>query len=158
MRLLVLGVDAHGSSCLTAMTEVVPRAVAGVPGVAVARLFSTDSSPPPPCPAGLGLATEDRLAPGLVQWYVVEHEPAAHDERSAATELHHRNAIDLVVVLDGSADLLLMDGAHPVSAGDCIVMAGIDHGMRAGIDGCRLMSFAIGTPPPAAVLEPGGSP
>jgi hypothetical protein len=44
---------------------------------------------------------------------------------------------------------VLDDGPHRVSAGDCIVMAGVDHRLRTGPDGCRLMSFAIGAGLPA---------
>jgi mannose-6-phosphate isomerase-like protein (cupin superfamily) len=88
------------------------------------------------------------LAPGLLHWYIVEHDaPVSLDDHHAGTELHRRDSIDLVVVLDGSAELLLGDGSHPVYERDCIVMAGIDHGLRPGPTGCRLMSFAIGTPP-----------
>lgn len=151
MRLLVTGLDEAGRSCVVEETDIGPTAIDGVPGAAVASLFTTGESPPPPCRPGLGTRIADRLAPGLVHWYVVEHEARADaDAASVATELHHRNAIDLVVMLEGSGDLLLGDGAHPVRAGDCIVMPGTDHGMRPGPDGCRLMAFAIGTPPPPA--------
>lgn len=156
MRLLILGQDADGRSCVVESSEVSPTAIDGIPGASVAELFSTHQNPPPPCPPGLGKRLEDRLGPGLVRWFVIDHEPHtapgghgnAH-EQSAAVELHHRNAIDLVVVLSGDAQLMLGDGSHPVSAGDCIVMAGTDHGMLPGAEGCRLLSFAIGTPPPS---------
>ena len=145
MRLLVLGLDVDQRSCIVDATEVTPAAVDGVPGTAVARLFATSQSPPPACGSGLGKFVDNGLAPGIVQWFVVEHAPpASPDEEHAGTELHHRNAIDLVVVMEGSGDLVLGDGSHPVRAGDCIVMAGVDHALRTGPDGCRLMSFAIG--------------
>jgi hypothetical protein len=147
VRLLVLGLDEQGRSCVASETEVAPAPIEGLPGVTTASLFSTDQSPPPPCPPGLGTHSPNAIAPGCVHWYIVDHAPARPDERTAGTELHHRDAIDLVLMLEGSGDFLLADGAHPVRAGDCIVMAGIDHGLRAGPDGCRMMSFAIGTPP-----------
>ena len=150
MRLLILGVDANGRSCIVEETEAAPAAVPGVAGTSVAKLFSTSESPPPPCPPGLGKLSAGVLPPGLVQWFIVSHEPhRSPNEHTAGTEPHYRNAIDLVVVLEGGADMLLWDGPHPVRAGDCIVMAGTDHGLRPGPEGCRLMSFAIGTPPPA---------
>jgi mannose-6-phosphate isomerase-like protein (cupin superfamily) len=153
LRLLVLGVDADGHSCVVDDTEAIPSAVDGVPGTNVARLFATSESPPPPCAPGLG-RLDQGLAPGLVTWYVVEHDPPASPEQhSAANELHHRNAIDLVVVLEGSGDMMLDDGPHPVSAGDCIVMAGVDHRLRTGPDGCRLMSFAIGAASPPELVD-----
>ncbi len=49
-------------------------------------------------------------------------------------------------MLEGSAEMLLADGAHTVRAGDCIVMPGSDHGLRTGPEGCRLMAFELGTP------------
>jgi mannose-6-phosphate isomerase-like protein (cupin superfamily) len=89
------------------------------------------------------------LPPGHVSWFAVEHQPRPADGQSPAAELHYRNAIDLVAVLEGGGEMLLGDGSHPVQAGDCIVMAGSDHRLRPGPQGCRLMAFAIGTPTPA---------
>jgi mannose-6-phosphate isomerase-like protein (cupin superfamily) len=135
VRRLVLGLDADGRSCIAHETEVVPTAVDGVPGTTVASLFSTTESPPPPCAPGLGTLNHG-LGPGLVNWYVVEHEPqTSPEDDTAGGELHRRNAIDLVVVLEGSGDMMLGDGSHPVRAGDCIVMAGVDHRLRTGPDG-----------------------
>jgi mannose-6-phosphate isomerase-like protein (cupin superfamily) len=152
MRLLITGLDDAGRSCIVEETDVDPTAIEGLPGTAVATLFATRESPPPPCEPGLGTSLEDRLAPGLVHWFVVTHAPrTGTDAETPATQLHHRNAIDLVVMLEGTGDLILGDGVHPVRAGDCIVMPGTDHGLRPGPDGCRLMSFAVGTPPPGSV-------
>jgi mannose-6-phosphate isomerase-like protein (cupin superfamily) len=109
-------------------------------------LFATNQSPPPPSPPGVGKFTGNTLPPGHVTWFVVEHPPLA-DAQSFTRELHYRNAIDLVSILEGGGDMLLGDGAHPVQAGDCIVMPGSDHRLRPGPQGCRLMAFAIGTPP-----------
>lgn len=81
-------------------------------------------------------------------WFSVHHLPRASDAPAPSTELHHRNAIDLVAILEGGGEMLLGDGAHPVQAGDCIVMAGSDHRLSPGPQGCRLMAFAIGTPSP----------
>ena len=148
MRRLVLGLDGDGRSCVAEEGEVVPAAIDGLPGVAAATLFATSQSPPPPCEPGLGTLANDQLTPGLVRWFVVEHEPRTSSGDHPGVELHHRNAIDLVVVLEGDGELILGDGPHPVNVGDCIVMAGLDHSLRPGPDGCRLMSFAIGTPPP----------
>jgi hypothetical protein len=147
VRLIVLGLDEHGQSCVASATEIAPAPIEGLPGITSVSLFKTDQSPPPPCPPGLGTRVPNAIAPGCVNWYIVDHAPPPADEHHAGTELHHRDAIDLVVMLEGGGDFLLADGAHPVRAGDCIVMAGIDHGLRAGPDGCRMMSFAIGTPP-----------
>ena len=36
--------------------------------------------------------------------------------------------------------------SHEIGEGDCILMAGVPHGQRAGADGCRMISVAVGTP------------
>jgi quercetin dioxygenase-like cupin family protein len=79
--------------------------------------------------------------PGLPRWYVVDYAPAA------TTPLHHTDSVDFDVVLEGSVDVLLDDGAHRLEVGDCIVMNGVDHGWRAGPQGCRSLVLVIGTPP-----------
>jgi mannose-6-phosphate isomerase-like protein (cupin superfamily) len=152
--LLITGVDPSGRSCLVSVGEITTVPVEEVPGASVAKLFATHQSPPPPCQPGLGRPVEDRLAPGLVQWYVVNHAPSEHARDTPATELHHRNAIDLIVVMEGSGALVLGDGEHAVRAGDCVVMPGTDHGLRPDPAGCRLLSFAIGTAP--AEVSPTG--
>jgi len=146
-RLLMLGVDADGRSCLVRESELIGAAIPAVPGVSMARLFSVDQSPPPPCPPGLGTLVAGR-PPGHVEWHMVEYDPpSTPDEHTLGTELHHRDAIDLIVLVEGSGEFLLADGEHPVRAGDCMVMPGTDHGFRPGPEGCRMLSVEIGTPP-----------
>jgi hypothetical protein len=145
MRLLILGVDAQGRSCVVEQRDVVTSPISGLVGSSIAKLFSIDQSPPPPVVKGFGKYLPNALPPGHVSWYVIDHAPrVSDDEHSAATELHYRDAVDLVFILEGGGDMLLDDGAHPVVAGDCIVMEGTDHGLRPGNAGCRLMAFAIG--------------
>jgi len=147
MRLIVLGVDAEGRSCVASQSDLPFVPVPGLPGSRIAKLFETHQSPPPPRPRGFARTNPDTIPPGHVNWFVLEH--AAGADRTADTEMHNRNAIDLVVILEGGGQLGLSDGPHQVQAGDCIVMGGIDHySMRPGPQGCRAMSFAIGTPPP----------
>ncbi|SFF76981.1 hypothetical protein SAMN05518801_101386 [Novosphingobium sp. CF614] len=149
MRLLVLGVDAEGRSCVSEQRDSLDFSVIpGVPGTTIARLFGTSESPPQASAPGEGKKIADSLAPGHVSWYVIHHEPYGPGEKeTAATELHYRNAIDLIFLLEGGGDMMLGDGAHPVQAGDCVVMAGTSHGLRPGPQGCRLMAFAIGATP-----------
>jgi mannose-6-phosphate isomerase-like protein (cupin superfamily) len=147
MRLIVLGIDASGASCVTEQKELAMSPIPGISGSSIAKLFSTDQSPPPPRVPGQGKFNGGGLAPGLLSWYVINHEPVSGDHVSAATELHHRDAIDLIMIMDGGGDMMLGTGAFPVTAGDCIVMYGIDHGLRPGPQGARLMAFAIGSTP-----------
>jgi hypothetical protein len=148
MRKLITGVDADGRSCLLEASEIetaAPPGVNGVLGVKVARIFATDQSPPPARPAARGERIEVNLAPGLLRWNVVDHLP--HAGPSVATTMHHKDTIDLVLVQEGNAELVLDDGRHPVGPGDCIVMPGNDHALEPGPDGCRVLAFVIGTPP-----------
>lgn len=152
MRTLITGVDAAGRSCVTASVAVVPAPPAeDGHGVLVARAFATDGSPPPPRAPSAGNFVEMSLEPGVLRWLVVDH--PAHDPdgpRSTSTTLHHGDVLDLVFVHEGGGELILEDGAHPVSAGDLIVMPGVEHAMRSGPDGCRLVVVSIGTPPPVS--------
>jgi hypothetical protein len=149
VRLLVCGVDGDGRSCIVSQNEIGFSPVPGVPGTGVAKLFTTDQSPPAGCPQGLGKFSGAALPPGHVSWYIIDHKPHDGPREHAGTEMHYRNAIDMILVLEGSGEMMLADASHPIQAGDCIVMPGSDHGLRAGAQGCRLMSFAIGTPPSA---------
>jgi hypothetical protein len=150
VRRLLTGTDDQGRSCLVEVTEVVPVAVGDGHGVSVARVHATTESPPPPRPVGQGAFVPVSLDPGVLRWIVVEHAPFDEgDGPTTSSTLHHIDALDLVFVHEGSGELLLGDGAHPVVAGDLIVMPGVDHAMKAGPGGCRLVVVSVGTPLPA---------
>lgn len=149
-RLLILGVDALGRSCIVEERELEMTPIPQVAGTSFVSLFTTNETPPPACPPGLGTQAPDTLAPGHVHWYIIDHEPAASANFSGpGTELHQRNTLEFVLIMTGGGDMLLDDGAHSVRAGDCIVMPGSSHGLLTGPEGCCLMAFAIGTPPSA---------
>ena len=149
MRKLLTGTDAEGRSCVISEEEIVGAPIDGISGLNVARLFLTDQSPPPVRPPALAETVDVRLAPGLVRWMVVEHEPYGTQTTSpATTEMHNTDTLDLVLVQQGTTVLVLQDGIHDLAAGDCVAMTGTDHAWRAGPDGCRLIVVSIGTPPP----------
>jgi len=149
MRNLITGLDAEGRSCIAEETEIVPEPVGGYSGLKMAALFRTEESPPPPRPPALAETVDVQLAPGLVRWMIVEHAPhETHQAPSGATTMHHTDTLDFVFVQQGSAEFLLQDGAHEVSAGDHVVTTGVDHAWRAGPDGARLLVVSIGTPKP----------
>jgi mannose-6-phosphate isomerase-like protein (cupin superfamily) len=147
-RLLKLGVDSAGRSCIAHEGDIDARAVAPGAATTIASLFSIPQSPPPRTLPGQGRFRPDVLDPGHVSWYIVDHPPHTPDcPDLPPQDLHHRNVIDCLFIFEGSAQLVLGDGAHRVGAGDCIVMEGNDHAFRPDPGGCRLMAFAIGTPP-----------
>jgi mannose-6-phosphate isomerase-like protein (cupin superfamily) len=143
MRLFTLGLDDNGRSCLVEEREITTASV--IPGVAVASLFSTKECPPAAPPAGKGTYDEMPVAPGLVDWMIVDLEPYSEQgEPSLATEMHYNNTIELFCVLEGSIRTVLGDGALELRPGDCVAMPGVDHATRAGPQGARVVSISIG--------------
>ena len=145
VRYLVTGTDAEGRSCVVEEHGLGP---AGDP-VDVTSLFGTRSSPPPPRPPSRAELRDLGVAPGRVQWIISRWAPL-----SEAATVHHTDTIDFDLVVEGSIELLLDDGAHELRAGDGAVITGVDHAWRAGADGCILSVALFGTPPPEA--GPGG--
>jgi hypothetical protein len=141
MRKLITGVDDDGRSCVVRATTLELHPAPYNSGFRTAGVFLTRDSPPPSRPLGRGPSADIHLAPGLVSWTVVEYEP------HATFSLHHTDSIDFDLVLAGSIELLLDDGAHLLEGGDCVVVTGVDHGWTAGPDGCRVSVLAIGTAP-----------
>lgn len=147
MRRFVTGVNAAGRSCIVEEGDVALGPVEGIAEVLTANLWTTETSPPPAGPPQGGHFVDVRLPPGLVRWTVVEHEP--HEATGTATTssaMHHTDALDLIVVVEGSTQLLLDDDVRELRPGDCVVMTGVDHAMKAGPDGSRVVTVAIGLP------------
>jgi mannose-6-phosphate isomerase-like protein (cupin superfamily) len=151
MRRLVLGTDESGRSCVVESSIPRLQEIAGLAGTAIARLWSIDESPPAPVVKGLGRYRSDVMAPGHVNWSVIDHAPLDEgNERPRPKDMHYRDVIDFLLVMSGSGQLILGDGDHQVGEGDCIVMAGTEHAFHPDAGGCRLMGFAIGTLPPVS--------
>jgi hypothetical protein len=142
MRRLVTGIDAAGRSCIVSDTPLTLEAPSGA--YLAAAVYTTESAPPPTRPPGHAGFYDLGLAPGIGRWLIIEHRP------DVVTPMHHTDTIDFDMVLAGSVDLVLDDGAHPLEAGDCVVITGVDHCWQAGPAGCRLSVTCIGTPPPAS--------
>ena len=141
LRVLVTGVDAEGRSCV--VREEVEFGPTPDGALRFALAHRTPSVPPPPRPDGRADLVDLQVPPGIVTWAVLEYEPG----RRYPT--HHTDTVDFDVVLTGSIDLVLDDGAHHLEPGDGVVVHGVDHGWEAGPAGCRLSVVSVGTPPPA---------
>ena len=122
MRRLLTGLDAVGRSCLVEQADVQPQSVEDGHGVLLERVFAL----------------------GELRSMVVEHPP------STAIPIHPSDALDVVFVHEGEGELLLQDGAHPVAAGDLVVVPAVAHAMRAGPSGLRLVVVKLGSPPSAS--------
>ncbi len=139
MRRIITGIDESGRSC------VVDEEVfdADPTTVDLVQVFATTEVPPGPRPAGAGEFRDLGVAPGGTQWMLV-HWPPNVD----ASGMHHTDTVDYDVVLSGSVELLLDDGAHHLGPGDCAVVTGVDHGWRAGPDGAVMSVTLVGSTPP----------
>jgi quercetin dioxygenase-like cupin family protein len=143
MRMLITGVDAVGRSCAARDGPLTLQGDASLDGVLYSVLYATPSMPSISTGGGRVADTLDLAVPaGAMRWTVIEYPPGA------GFSLHHTDTVDLDVVLSGSVDLILDDGAHPLAPGDSAVMTGVDHGWRAGPEGCRISVVTIGASPP----------
>ena len=148
MRRLIAGLDANGRSCVVKETRM-DHAVGGADreGVAVRSLYQTTTAPLPSRPPGRSEFRDLAVRPGCTQWLVSRWGP---HERAAP---HHTDTLDFDLVVAGTMELILDDGAHLLEPGDCAVITGVDHGWRAGPEGCTLSVVLVGSPPPDAVDE-----
>ena len=145
MRLLITGVDAAERSYAAQNGGVTLQGDAGLEGVLYSALYATPSLPSISTGGGRVADVLDLGVPaGAIHWWVSEYAPGAR------FSMHHTDTVDLDVVLSGSVDLILDDGEHPLAAGDSVVVTGVDHGWRAGPEGCRLSVVTIGASPPNA--------
>ncbi|MDT5260516.1 MAG: hypothetical protein QOD10_5596 [Mycobacterium sp.] len=143
MRLLVTGVDAAGRSCAAEDGPLTLQGGPGLEGILYTVLYATPSLPSISTGGGRVADVLDLAVPaGAMRWTVIDYAPGA------AFSMHHTDTVDLDVVLAGSVDLILDDGEHPLAPGDSVVVTGVDHGWRAGPEGCRLSVMTIGAAPP----------
>jgi quercetin dioxygenase-like cupin family protein len=132
-RLVHAGLGADGRSLVTREEQLDPAA-------SLVRLFTVRPnaySPPP----GAGAPLDLGVPPGAVSWLLTRLEPGF------SYDMHHTDTIDLHLVLDGSAELILDDGPHHLRPGDAVAIAGVDHGWKVGPDGCTFAMLFVGTTP-----------
>ena len=139
MKKFVTGTDASGRSCVVEESELVLQADEANPGFYAALVAATASSPPAPRPAGGGNTVDLGVGPGLVSWTIVDY--------SANLEFpfHHSDTLDFDLVLEGQLVLVLDDGEHTLEQDDLLVINGVDHGWKAGPDGCRVSVLCLGS-------------
>lgn len=139
MRYFIAGVDDDGRSCLVDQRDMIFGEI--MPGLAVDGLFKTVNAPLPSRPDGRGNLVDLGLTPQQCSWSLWRFDPGVE------VTMHHTDTIDFDVILGGAVELVLDDGVHLLQVGDCVVMTGVDHGWRAGPEGCLISGTAIGTPP-----------
>jgi len=141
VRLIVAGVGADGRSCVLQESEAQFDQV--MPGVAAFGLFRTLESPPPARPPGHGEFLDLGVVAGLCTWNLWRHDPGTE------YPMHHTDTLDFDLILEGSVDLILDDGVHPLLPGDFIVIQGVDHAWRAGEQGLVMCALSVGSSPPS---------
>jgi quercetin dioxygenase-like cupin family protein len=139
MRRLVTGLDEQGRSCVVSDVEVEFAITEDRGIVAVEQLYVTSELPPAQQPMGksdlLDMGFGSGLACMIIRWKPDSEWPP-----------HYTDTIDVDIVLEGSIELVLDDGAHRLAPGDSVVVHGVDHSWRVGPDGCTTCVVAIGAP------------
>ncbi|WP_244892740.1 cupin domain-containing protein [Mycobacterium asiaticum] len=136
-HLLVTGVDAAGRSCVAEEGAVTLNGFPGYEGILFSVLYDTPS--PGISAGGRAADTLDLgVPPGAVNWKMIDYGPGVE------FSMHHTDTVDFDLVLAGSVELILDDGAHPLAAGDTAVVTGVDHAWRTGPAGCRLSVVSVG--------------
>jgi hypothetical protein len=140
-RLVVTGVDASGRSCAVQDGPVTLRGFAGFDGILFSVLYDAPSAPSIASGGRVAETLDLGVPPGTLSWKLIDYGPGV------AFSMHHTDTVDLDLVVAGSVELILDDGAHPLEAGDTAVVTGVDHSWRTGPDGCRLSVMSIGVVP-----------
>src|SRR5678815_3637315 len=139
MRRLITGTDGAGRSCVVGEDEVTFGAAPERGGVSYGLLYMSAELPPPLSPAGSAEHLDLGVARGL-GWMIIRWEPGFE------WPMHHTDTVDLDLVLEGSIELLLDDGAHRLGPGDSVLVTGVDHAWRSGPHGCTVAIVGIGVP------------
>ncbi len=136
MRVLITGVK-DGKSCVVEETHPTGEGEKRV----VTQLLRLTLDSLPSKPVGRAPCWDLGVPPGILRWLSVWFAP------NEFIENHSSNTFECHTVVAGSAELILDDGPHTVSAGDRIALPGVDHAWRTGPDGCTCSIIAISTPP-----------
>ena len=139
MRRLVTGIR-DGKSCVVQEDALSPQGAELVHD----RFYTVGVDPAPMRPAGRGAFLDIQVPAGSLAFATVYFPPD-----SGWPQMHKTDSIDLHTIVSGSVELILDDGAHTLSAGDCAVVAGVDHAWRTGAEGCTTSIVIVGTPPRA---------
>lgn len=142
MRLLVTGVDAAGRSCAAQDGPVALQGDAGLGGILYSILYAAESAPSITSGGRVADFLDLAVPLGSMRWTLIEYAPGA------GFSMHHTDTVDFDVVVSGSVELILDDGAHLLTVGDSAVVTGVDHAWRAGREGCRLNIMTVGVSPP----------
>ncbi len=134
MRKFITGTNPDGRSCIVEESDVTPGPVPGIDKLTLASLWNTDQSPPPARPEQTGHFIDIRL-PGWVRWRWSSTRRPRGRRETARARCTTRTRSTSIVVIEGSTQMILDDDVRDLVAGDCVVMTGVDHALKAGPDG-----------------------
>ena len=142
MRSYIAGVDDTGRSCIIAEPKIEELDVHREGPSSRTDVFTLRESPPPVRPPARASYHETGLEPGHMDICVLQM-PAGVEH-----PMHFTDTLNLHVVVAGSVEVLLDDGPHLLNTGDCLVLHPVDHGWRAGPEGCTQTIMNLGTTRP----------
>jgi mannose-6-phosphate isomerase-like protein (cupin superfamily) len=137
MRLVVVGEDEHGRSCIVRTEPIAPAA----PGkFAHVQLWRTADLPP--------AVDVPRRKPGEPVMVLTDPGGSAFVHACYpphwASEMHRTDTLDYGVILTGAVVLVVDDGEIELEAGDCWVLPGVIHQWRTGESGATISCTVLG--------------
>ena len=142
MRSLIAGTDDAGLSCILSEVVIEDRD-AHVQGPSFRNdVFALRETPPAPRPPARASYHETNIEPGHLEFLVLQM-PA-----NVEHPMHHTDTLNFHTIVEGWLEVLLDDGPHRLDLGDSLVLPGIDHGWRAGPEGCTMTILNLGSTRP----------
>jgi quercetin dioxygenase-like cupin family protein len=139
MRSLTAGLDNTGHSCIVSELPIEDYDVHRDGPPARIDIFNLAQTPPS-APVSTHAAYYDTgLAPGQMSICVLQM-PAGVEP-----PVHYTDTLNLHVIVAGSVEVLLDDGPHLLDMGDTLILPPVDHGWRAGPNGCTQIIMNLGT-------------
>lgn len=137
MRLVVVGEDEHGRSCIARTDPIVP---AGPGEFTHVQLWRTAGLPPVVDvprrkPGEPVMALTDPSGSAFVHAFYPPH---------WASQMHRTDTLDYGVILAGTVVLVVGDGEIELQAGDCWVLPGVIHQWRTGESGATISCTVLG--------------
>jgi len=142
VRSLIAGVDDSGRSCVLEELPIEDRDIHAEGPSKRIDVFALRQSPPPVRPPARAAYHETGLAPGHLDVCILQM-PAGIEH-----PMHYTDTLNLHVIVAGSVEVLLDDGPHLLRTGDSLVLHPVDHGWRAGPEGCTQTIMNLGTTRP----------
>jgi quercetin dioxygenase-like cupin family protein len=139
MRSLIAGTDNTGHSCIVAEVPADDYDVHSSGPSNRIDVFELKQTPPPVRGTTRGGYHETGLEPGHMSICMLQM-PAGVEH-----PVHYTDTLNLHVVVAGSVEVLLDDGPHLLNTGDSLVLPPVDHGWRAGSDGCTQTIMNLGS-------------